>query len=68
MTETRLRPLVSEDRNQFILDNQEAFRYGGIGNGADGICLCRGRGGFLGRCGCFLLCGRFRCGGSFLRR
>lgn len=25
-----LQPLLPEDRNQFILDNQEAFRYGAM--------------------------------------
>ena len=30
MTDIELLPLEHEDRNQFILDNQEAFRYGAM--------------------------------------
>ncbi len=30
MTEIHLLPLLPEDRNQFILDNQEAFNYGAL--------------------------------------
>ncbi|WP_040214833.1 GNAT family N-acetyltransferase [Clostridium polynesiense] len=30
MTEIKLIPLENEDRNQFVLDNQEAFRYGAM--------------------------------------
>ena len=30
MTEVTLVPLAPDDRNQFILDNQEAFNYGAL--------------------------------------
>ena len=30
MTDVKLCPLEQEDREQFILDNQEAFRYGAL--------------------------------------
>ena len=30
MTDIRLVPLTSDDREQFILDNQEAFNYGAL--------------------------------------
>ena len=30
MTDVMLCPLEQEDREQFILDNQEAFRYGAL--------------------------------------
>lgn len=30
MTDIKLCPLLEEDKNQFVLDNQEAFRYGAL--------------------------------------